>query len=105
PFGLLALATLLMITLTEVTSNTATTGMMVPVILAICSASGVDSVPVIVCATVAASYAFMLPVATPPNAIVYGTRAIRMGSMVRFGLVMDGVGYAIVLALGFWLMG
>lgn len=105
PFGLLALATLLMITLTEVTSNTATTGMMVPVILAICSASGVDSVPVIVCATVAASYAFMLPVATPPNAIVYGTRAIRMGSMVRFGLVMDGVGYAILLALGFWLMG
>ncbi|MCA9717621.1 MAG: SLC13/DASS family transporter [Myxococcales bacterium] len=105
PFGLLAIATTLMIGLTEFTSNTATTSMMLPVLIAIASASGVDPVPVALCVTLAASYAFMLPVATPPNAIVYGTQQLRIDTMLRFGFVLDIAGVVILLGLGLILIG
>ncbi|MCA9695317.1 MAG: DASS family sodium-coupled anion symporter [Nannocystaceae bacterium] len=100
PFGLLAVATALMITLTEVTSNTATTSMMLPVLIAIAQAGEMDPVPLSLCVTLAASYAFMLPVATPPNAIVYGTRQLRIDTMIRFGVFLDIAGLLILLVLG-----
>jgi sodium-dependent dicarboxylate transporter 2/3/5 len=100
PAGLVVAATLLVILLTEVTSNTATTSMMLPVIIGIAKASGFPPGPSAVAVTLAASYAFMLPVSTPPNAMAYGTRLIRLDSMVRLGIQLDVVGFVILSAVG-----
>lgn len=109
PAGLLAAATLLVIFLTEVTSNTATTSMMLPVLIGIAKASGFDPTATAVSVTLAASYAFMLPVGTPPNAMAYGTRMIRLDSMVRIGLRLDLAGFVVLVASGLlllpWLLG
>lgn len=100
PFGLLAASTLLVLYLTEITSNVSTTSMMVPVLIAIAKAGGVDPVPTTLCVTMAASFAFMLPVSTPPNAIAYGTGMIKIQSMVRFGFALDILSYFVLLACG-----
>ncbi len=100
PLGLLALATLLMTYLTEIASNTATTSMMVPVLLAISHKLQIDPLPMILCVTMAASNAFMLPVSTPPNAIVYGSGHIRLGEMLRTGFALDLLGFLVILACG-----
>lgn len=100
PMGLVVSSTLLVLLLTEVTSNTATTSMMLPVIIGIAQASGFAAGPTAVAATLAASYAFMLPVSTPPNAMAYGTRLIRIDSMVRMGLRLDAVGLLVLTVVG-----
>jgi len=100
PAGLLVAATLLVIFLTEFTSNTATTSMMLPVIIGIAQASGFDPVATAVAVTLAASYAFMLPVSTPPNAMAYGTRLVRLSTMVRLGFKLDLIGFVLLAALG-----
>jgi sodium-dependent dicarboxylate transporter 2/3/5 len=66
---------------------------MVPVVISIALKTGANPVTVAVAAAIAASMAFMLPVATPPNALVYGTGYIRLKDMVRAGLVLDLVGW------------
>lgn len=104
PFGLLTISTLLMITITEFTSNTASTSMMIPVIMAIALAKNIDPIASTIGVTIAASYAFMLPVATPPNAIVYGTQKLRLQTMLRLGLYMDIVGLLVLLSCGFLLL-
>ncbi len=75
--------------LTEITSNTATTNMMMPVLVALGMAIDRDPLTMMIGGAVAASMAFMLPVATPPNAIVYGTGFIRMRDMMRNGFWLD----------------
>jgi len=100
PFGLLVLATLLMTYITEIASNTATTSMMIPVLLAISAKLGINPLPMVLCVTMAASNAFMLPVSTPPNAIVYGSGHIRLGEMLRTGFALDLLGFFVILACG-----
>ncbi len=100
PFGLLATSTFLVLWLTEITSNVSTTSMMVPVLIAIAQAGGIDPLPTTICVTLAASFAFMMPVSTPPNAIAYGTGLIKIQSMMRFGVVLDLLGYLVLLACG-----
>jgi len=100
PMGLLFFSTALVLVLTEITSNVATTSMMVPVLIAIAQAGGHDPLPMVLCVTMAASFAFMLPVSTPPNAIAYGTGKIRIGSMMRFGVLLDVAGLFIIFACG-----
>lgn len=97
---LLVLSTVLVIYLTEVASNTATTNMMLPVIIPIALHAGISPVPVTLTVALAASFAFMLPVSTPPNAIAYGTGRIRIGTMVRFGAGLDVGGLALMLLAG-----
>lgn len=101
---LLALSVLLVIYLTEVASNTATTNMMLPVIIPIAAVGGANPVPVTLSIAMAASLAFMLPVSTPPNAIAYGTGRIRIGSMIRFGAILDLAGLALIITLGLTLL-
>ena len=84
--------------LTEVTSNTATTSMMLPVLIGIAQVRGFDATPTAVAVTLAASYAFMLPVSTPPNAMAYGTQMIRLDAMVRFGFSLDLLGFGVLMA-------
>ena len=100
PLGLLFCSTALVLALTEITSNVATTSMMVPVLIAIAQAGGHDPLPLVLCVTMAASFAFMLPVSTPPNAIAYGTGKIKIGSMMRFGVLLDVAGLCIIFACG-----
>ena len=100
PLGLLACSTVLVLYLTEITSNVATTSMMVPVLMAVAQAGGNDPLPTTLCVTMAASYAFMLPVSTPPNAIAYGSGKIRIGAMIRFGFVLDLLGFLIIFTCG-----
>ncbi len=97
PLGLTAAATLLVVFLTEVTSNTATTSMMLPVLIGIAQVRGFDATATAVAVTLAASYAFMLPVSTPPNAMAYGTQMIRLDAMVRFGVRLDLLGFAVLM--------
>ncbi|MEZ4448351.1 MAG: SLC13 family permease [Nannocystaceae bacterium] len=100
PFGIMAAATVLMTALTEIASNTAATSMMIPVLLAIAAELGVGPLPLVLCVTLAASNAFMLPVSTPPNAIVYGSGHIRLGEMIRAGALLDVIGALILITAG-----
>jgi len=75
--------------LTEITSNLATTAMLLPVLVSLASAIGVHPYLLLLGATVAASCAFMLPVATPPNAVVFGSGYLKMEDMVSKGFWMN----------------
>lgn len=75
--------------LTEITSNLATTAMLLPVLVSLASAVGVHPYLLLVGATVAASCAFMLPVATPPNAVVFGSGYLKIEDMVKKGVWMN----------------
>lgn len=83
--------------LTEVTSNVAVTGMLMPVLAGVAVALDMDPFLLMIPATVAASCAFMLPVATPPNAIVYGSGHVPLRTMARVGSVLN-VGSVLLIA-------
>jgi sodium-dependent dicarboxylate transporter 2/3/5 len=86
----------MVIFLTELTSNLATTATLLPVMGAIAIQAGVPPIVLTVPITIAASCAFMLPVATPPNAIVFATGAISIPQMVRAGVLLNIIGIIIV---------
>ncbi len=88
-----------MIFLTELTSNTATTATLVPILAALAPGLGLNPFFLIVPATMAASCAFMLPVATPPNAIVFGSGYVRIGQMVRAGLWLNLIGIVLITVI------
>ncbi len=91
-----AVTAALIIFLTELTSNIATTTTFLPVVGAIAIESGFDPIVVTVPVTLAASCAFMLPVATPPNAIVFGSGLLTIPKMIRAGLALNLVGIILV---------
>jgi len=95
-----AIATLI----SETCSNTASANMVVPVMLSMAQTVGASGVAVAVAATLGASMGFMLPVSTPPNAIVYGSGAVRLLDMVRAGLLLDLVAFALIWAICVWLV-
>jgi sodium-dependent dicarboxylate transporter 2/3/5 len=82
--------------LTELTSNTATTNMVLPVLKGVSVGANIHPLLLMIPATISASCAFMLPVATPPNAIVFGSGHIPLGKMVKAGLVMNLIGIVLV---------
>jgi sodium-dependent dicarboxylate transporter 2/3/5 len=95
--GVLVLCSVaLVIFLTELTSNLATTATLLPVVGAIALQAGLPPIILTVPITIAASCAFMLPVATPPNAIVFSTGAISIPQMVRAGFVLNIIGIVLV---------
>jgi len=97
-WAITAMATATAILLTEVTSNVAATNMLVPVILSVAVAAGVNPVPPALGVTLGASMAFLLPVSTPPNAIVYGTGMVPILTMAKAGFVMDVIAFFVILA-------
>ncbi|HKJ68194.1 MAG TPA: DASS family sodium-coupled anion symporter [bacterium] len=100
---LLAVVTLA-IFLTEMTSNTATSTMLMPIMASLALAVGINPFATMVTAAVATSFAFMLPVATPPNAIVFGSGFISIPTMARTGVVLNLLGIVLVtLAAMYWL--
>ncbi len=95
-WGITGLSIALAIAISELSSNTASANMVIPVVIGIAQASGVDPVPPALGATIGASFGFMLPISTPPNAIVYGSRLIPIRSMMRSGVVFDVIGFFII---------
>jgi len=96
PTLLLLLVVILLVDfLTEITSNTATTNMMMAILFCLGVAIAKPPLLLMVGGAVAASMAFMMPVATPPNAIVYGTGYVGMRDMVRNGFFLDWVAAAV----------
>lgn len=95
---------LFMTFLTEVTSNTALTALMMPILGATAIAIDVDPVLLMAPAAMSASCAFMLPVATAPNAAVYGTEEIQIARMVREGFVLNLIGVGIITLVTFLLV-
>jgi sodium-dependent dicarboxylate transporter 2/3/5 len=88
-FVVILVVTTVVIVLTELTSNTATTAAFLPVVASLAVGIGADPLLLAVPTALAASCAFMLPVATPPNAIVYGTGALTVPQMARAGLWLN----------------
>ncbi|MCD6375308.1 MAG: SLC13/DASS family transporter [Caldisericaceae bacterium] len=93
------LVIILSMLLTEVTSNTATAAIIIPVMGSVAIAMHVHPFLLIIPAGVAASYAFMLPVATPPNAIVFGSRYLTIPQMARIGVILNLIGSVLITLL------
>jgi solute carrier family 13 (sodium-dependent dicarboxylate transporter), member 2/3/5 len=85
--------------LSEVTSNTAQVATMIPLLAAMAAGLGVDPLLLIVSCTLAASCAFMLPVGTPPNAIVFGTGLVTIPQMCKAGFWLNLIGIALITLL------
>lgn len=82
--------------LTEITSNTATVITFIPIIISILKSNNLDITNPVLSCIVAASFAFMLPIATPPNAIVYGTKFVNIKTMIKLGFILNIVGSVII---------
>jgi len=94
-----AFSTVLAILISETTSNTASAAVVVPIVIPLCTAIGVDPFVPALAATFAASFGFMLPVSTPQNAIVYGSGTVPIIRMIRTGLVFDIVGALLIIGI------
>jgi solute carrier family 13 (sodium-dependent dicarboxylate transporter), member 2/3/5 len=94
---LIVVITLTVVALTEVSSNTATAAVFLPILGGIAVGMGLGHAELVIPATLAATFAFMLPVATPPNAIVFGSGYIGIGQMVRAGVWLNLVGLVLNL--------
>jgi sodium-dependent dicarboxylate transporter 2/3/5 len=105
PLPLLVLAIVTLTTLlSEVASNTATATLLMPLLSATANALGLSPLVLMVPATLAASCGFMLPVATPPNAIAFATGWVSVGAMARTGLFLDVAGIALITLICHWLV-
>lgn len=102
--GMITLFAVVAVALTETTSNTAAANMLVPVAIAVSQAAGVDPMQPVIAVCLCASLAFMLPVSTPPNAIVFGSGCVPMLAMVRHGLVLDIISVVCVIGVVHWLV-
>ncbi len=104
PYLILLSVVTLMSFLTELTSNVASTQMLLPVFASLALSSGNNPLLIMIPATLASSLAFMLPTATPPNAIVFGTHRIQIATMVRTGFILNMLGILVVVLIT-WLLG
>ncbi len=102
--GLTVLFAVIGVLLTETTSNTAAANMVVPVAIAVAQAAQVNPVLPALAACLGASLAFMLPVSTPPNAIVFGSGCVPLLKMVKHGIVLDVVGIGAIILVVHWLV-
>ena len=91
-----------MVFLTELASNTATAALMVPLFGSMAGLLGVDPQMMAVLVALAASCAFMLPVATPPNAMVFATGRVPQRQMIRVGLVLNLCCSLLLATLVYW---
>ncbi len=98
----IATTALLFVFLTELTSNAATAALGMPLMVGVASGLGIAPLPLMITAALAASMAFMLPVATPPNAIVFGSQRIAPAEMARAGIGLNLLSVTIITLWLFW---
>jgi sodium-dependent dicarboxylate transporter 2/3/5 len=107
--GMIVVTSLVMTCLTEFTSNTPSTQLVLPIVGSAAVAAGISPLLLMLPATLSASMSFMMPVGTPPNAIVFGTGRLRIRDMVLAGLILNAVGLVLItLTVLFpfrWVMG
>ena len=102
--GIIAIVALSVTFLTEITSNTATTTLLMPILAAASLGAGFEPAVLMLPAALSASCAFMLPVATAPNAIVFGTGKMTVEQMVREGFTLNLIGVTVITAVVYlWL--
>ena len=99
PLAVTAVVVLVVILWTEFTSNVATAATFMPILAAVATATGQPVLDLLAPAAVAASCAFMLPVGTAPNAIVYGSGRVEIRDMLRAGLLMNILGWGVIIAV------
>lgn len=99
PYVLIASISTALTFLTEVTSNTATSSALLPVIAAAAKANSIPPLILMLPATISASFAFMLPVGTPPNAVAYSSGKIKIQEMIKAGLIMNFAGIIIITVI------
>jgi sodium-dependent dicarboxylate transporter 2/3/5 len=104
PFILLIVVASLVTFTTEITSNTALISMILPVLYAVTTAGGLDIQLFMMVATICASYAFMLPIATPPNAIAMSSGVVKVKDMAKYGFFFNIIGILLIsiTAYFFW---
>ena len=104
PILLLFSVALLITFTTEITSNTALISIMLPVIYSVSEQSGINTTLFMMVATLCASYAFMLPIATPPNAIAMSSGVVNVKDMLRYGIILNflGIFFIVIIAEFFW---
>lgn len=95
-WGLTAVSIALAIVLSEATSNTAAASMVIPVVISLAWAAGISPLPPALGACLGSSFGFMLPVSTPPNAIVYGSGLVPIARMMRAGIFFDISGFVVI---------
>jgi sodium-dependent dicarboxylate transporter 2/3/5 len=96
PLIIIFAASTIMIFLTELTSNSSSTTMILPILASLAVSTNIHPLMLMLPATFAASMAFMLPVATPPNAIVFGSNRLQIKDMARTGLILNIVGIMVI---------
>jgi sodium-dependent dicarboxylate transporter 2/3/5 len=96
--ALVAVAAVVAVVTSEFTSNVASATMVVPIVIAMGQAVGVDPVAAALAATMAASLGFMMPVSSPCNAIVYGSGRIPLRAMMLSGAILDVIGWSVITA-------
>jgi sodium-dependent dicarboxylate transporter 2/3/5 len=104
PLAMLFAATAFAALMSEATSNTASATVVVPMVIAVAQGLGVDPLPPAIAATMGCSLGFMLPVSTPCNAIVYGSGYIPITRMIRYGLLLDIAGVAVIVGMVWFLL-
>ena len=90
---------------TEITSNTALISIMLPILYKVAEQTGLDATLIMMVATICASYAFMLPIATPPNAIAMTSGAVSVKTMASYGIIFNILGILLIvtIARSFWI--
>jgi len=104
PFVIMLAVAVTVVLLTELTSNLATTATLLPVLAALAPGLGVHPYLLIFPATIAASCAFMMPVATPPNAIVFGSGQVRLPHMMKAGVWLNVLGVIVIMVVSWFLL-
>ena len=105
PILLFLLIIAVMVTFTtEITSNTALISIMLPILFKVAEQTGIDATLIMMLATVCASYAFMLPIATPPNAIAMSSGVVSIKTMATYGIVFNILGILLIVTVAntFW---
>jgi len=101
---IIAVVTLLVIFLTELTSNTATASLTLPIMAALAGAMQIHPFGLMISTVIAASFAFMLPVATPPNAIIFSSRYVTIPQMMKAGIWLNLLGAVLITTFVMFLL-
>ncbi|MCK5847437.1 MAG: SLC13/DASS family transporter [Bacteroidales bacterium] len=102
PLVLIIVVTTIMVFLTEFSSNSASTTILLPILASLAVSSNIHPLMLMVPATIAASMAFMLPVATPPNAIIFSSNRIRIVDMMSIGIIVNIIAILVISVITYY---
>ena len=104
PLVLLIIVCIVMTVMTEFTSNVSTAAIFMPILAGLATAAGIHPYILMIPATITVSCAFFLPVATPPNAIIFGSGKVKITDMMRIGIVFDIIGLILIISILYFII-